>query len=174
MGGLSRLGISVFFDTSIHLIMNGYGPKVLGKKKKKGKRRSLPTPHRPNWYIRPHVTTNRGPGPQCPSVWQQDRIKGAAQNIAAVIEIHLQRSENFRKSGYLHSKMTVGAWAPSNIYLVFLCYPFIPIRVTLLRCYTSWWHWLYVKPVPSIVLRVVPAFPWSALLLCIHTKSWRY
>ena len=49
VGGLSRLGISVFFDTSIHLIINGYGPKVLGKKKKKkGKRRSLPTPHRPN------------------------------------------------------------------------------------------------------------------------------
>ena len=47
--GCPRLGISVFFDTSIHLIINGYGPKVLGKKKKKkGKRRSLPTPHRPN------------------------------------------------------------------------------------------------------------------------------
>ena len=39
----------VFFNTFIYLIINGYSPKVLRKKKKKkGKRRSLLTPHRPN------------------------------------------------------------------------------------------------------------------------------
>ena len=47
VGGLSRLGISVFFDTFIYLIINGYGFKVFGKKKK-AKRRSFLTPYRPN------------------------------------------------------------------------------------------------------------------------------
>ena len=83
VGWLSRLGILY------SLILYSFDNKRLWsqgpwEKKKKGKRRSLPTPHRPNWYTRPHVTNRdrcQGSVPPCDSFKAMKVVNQAKNNI---------------------------------------------------------------------------------------------